>query len=94
MSEITVPELVKELFIDVSQYEAPQPFEKVIQLLITMKQGEYILMHHRQKPIPLLQFLQDNYFEFNIQKKTQTLWEVVIWNKKDVLVAHYCSTHW
>lgn len=50
----------KELFIDVSEYEPPQPFEEVMQLLMKMKTGEYIRMLHRKKPLPLLQILQDN----------------------------------
>ena len=49
----------KEILIDVSEYVAPQPFEKVIELLSQMKTGEYIRMLHRKKPLPLLQFIQE-----------------------------------
>ena len=86
----------KELLIDVSEYEPPQPFEEVIQLLLQMKAGEYIRMLHRKKPLPLLQFLQDNGFDFKITHDESlscdlVLWEIIIWDKKDTLVSQYCS---
>ena len=95
----------KELFIDVSEYEAPQPFEEVIQLLLKLKVGEYIRMLHRKKPLPLLQFLQENGFDFNVRQNqllsdneaplnaasnVNVLWEIIIWNKKDTSVNQYC----
>lgn len=86
----------KELLIDVSEYDPPQPFEEVIQLLLQMKAGEYIRMLHRKKPLPLLQFLQDNGFDFKITHDESlscdlVLWEIIIWDKKDTLVSQYCS---
>ena len=81
----------KELFIDVSDYEPPQPFEEVIQLLLKMKTGEYIRMLHRKKPVPLLQFLQENGFNFKVSQNKSTSWEVFIWSKKDLPVNNYCS---
>lgn len=84
-------EQAKELFIDVSEYDPPQPFEEVIQLLTQMKTGEYIRMLHRKKPLPLLQFLQDNGFDFKTRQDQSASWEVLIWNKKDSPVNDYCS---
>ena len=86
----------KELFIDVSDYDPPQPFEEVIQLLLQMKAGEYIHMLHRKKPLPLLQFLQENGFDFKITQNQNlscepALWEIIIWDKKDTSLSHYCS---
>lgn len=86
----------KELLIDVSEYDPPQPFEEVIQLLLQLKAGEYIRMLHRKKPLPLLQFLQDNGFDFKITHDKSlsselVLWEIIIWDKKDTLVSQYCS---
>lgn len=81
----------KELFIDVSEYEPPQPFEEVMQLLLKIKTGEYIRMLHRKKPLPLLQFLQENGFNFKISQIKDSSWEVLIWSKKDLPVNNYCS---
>ena len=80
----------KELFIDVSEYDPPQPFEEVIQLLLKMKSGEYIRMLHRKKPLPLLQFIQENGFNFKIRQPDSVAWEILIWNKKDLPVNEYC----
>lgn len=100
-------ETVKELFIDVSEYEPPQPFEEVIQLLKQMKSGEYIRMLHRKKPVPLLQLLQENGFNFIVlndkttgkeksvshqsRVRDDSLWEIIIWRKDDSLVDDYCA---
>ncbi len=92
----------KELLIDVSEYEAPQPFEEVIQLLSQMKAGEYIRMLHRKKPLPLLQFLNENGYDYKagtVQNKIDiseessidsVSWEIMIWSKKDSSVNEYC----
>ncbi|MCW8929700.1 MAG: DUF2249 domain-containing protein [Gammaproteobacteria bacterium] len=100
-----MPEDAKELFIDVSEYEAPQPFQEVMQLLVGMNSGEYIRMLHRKKPLPLLELLQENGFSFNVKQdqldfqnesllddahKTSALWEIIIWNKLDSKVNNYC----
>lgn len=82
----------QELFIDVSEYEHPVPFEKVIALLFKMKSGQYIRMHHRKKPLPLIQFLQENGFDCMMHQSPDILWEIIIWNKKDIDVEQYCLT--
>ena len=82
----------KQLFIDVSQYEQPKPFEKVIQLLLTIKKGQYICMHHRKEPLPLLQFLQEHGFAFLSSEQQSHQWEVIIWNKKDKGLEKHCLT--
>lgn len=81
----------QELFINVSEYDAPEPFEKVLQLVSEMKHGEYIRMLHRKKPLPLVQMLQDNGFECRIFPGQQTAWEIIIWNVNDSSTADYCS---
>ncbi len=79
-----------ELFINVSEYDAPKPFEKVLQLVAEMKDGEYIRMLHRKKPLPLVQMLQENGFECRILPGQQTQWEIIIWNINDSSTADYC----
>lgn len=82
----------KELFIDVSDYEQPIPFEKVMLLLSKMKSGEYIRMHHRKKPLPLIQFLQESGFDCMIHQRSDIPWEIIIWHKKDADIERYCLT--
>ncbi len=81
---------ITELFIDVSDYEAPQPFEEVVQLLKEMSQGEYIHMLHRKQPLPLIQFLQENGFESRLKQELNGFWAVFIWRKNDHLVGDFC----
>ena len=88
--EDLLEEEVTELFIDVSEYEHPEPFEKVIQILQSMKKGQYIRMHHRKKPLPLLQLLQQQGFDFRIYQRADIPWEIIIWYKKNIDVAQYC----
>ncbi len=82
-----------ELFIDVSELEQPDPFEKVTQLLGTMKKGEYVCMLHRKKPLPLIQMLLENGFDCIVRPREQALWEIIIWYKKDSAVGQFCLSH-
>jgi len=86
-----------ELLIDVSEYEAPQPFEEVIKLVVNINDGEYIRMLHRKQPLPLYQLLNERGFAYICNKKnTKSLgdslnqWEIIIWNKSDTSVNDYC----
>ncbi len=86
-------EACTELFIDVSEYEHPEPFEKIIQLLLVMKKGQYVRMQHRKKPLPLLQFLQEHGFDYLVSQGADIAWEIIIWNKKDKHAGLYCHAH-
>lgn len=83
----------KELLLDVSEYEAPQPFEKAVQLISQINTGEYIRMLHRKKPLPLIQLLQENGFACVIRTGLQNTWEIIIWNKNDSPVNDYCTAN-
>jgi len=92
----------KELYIDVSEFDPPQPFEEVIELLKQLNQGEYIHMSHRKKPMPLLQFLETHGFSYIVKERPDikrnegekiTLWSVFIWHQTDRGVSNYCHLH-
>jgi len=80
----------KELLIDVSDYEAPEPFEAVLKLTSQIKNGEYIRMLHRKQPLPLLQMLQENGYEYRMFPGQQTEWEIIIWHSQDLPVKDFC----
>ncbi len=80
----------QQLLIDVSHYEHPKPFEKVVQLLLTLKKGQYICMHHRKEPLPLFQFLQEHNFAFLSSEHPIYQWEIIIWHKNDSALEEYC----
>jgi len=82
----------KELLIDVSEHEPPKPFDEVTKLISQLKQGEYIRMLHRKKPLPLIQLLEENGYQCKVNQGQETAWEIIIWNKQDSLVNEYCSS--
>jgi uncharacterized protein (DUF2249 family) len=91
-------ETVNELFIDVSEYDPPEPFEAVIELLKKMKKGDYIRMLHRKKPLPLFQFLQEHGFAYLLKetaenKAVHKLWTIIIWKESDARLNDYCMRH-
>ncbi|MBE9525935.1 MAG: DUF2249 domain-containing protein [Proteobacteria bacterium] len=83
--------LVQEILIDVSEDEAPKPFEIILAQLARLKKGEYIRMLHRKQPLPLLQMLDENGFSFRMFSGTQTPWEIIIWSKQDLLTHEFCN---
>jgi len=85
--------LPEEILINVSEDEAPIPFEKVSKRISQMKSGEYIRMLHRKKPLPLIQILQENGLKCIIMQGQHTAWEIIIWKKQDLVTNNYCSTH-
>ncbi|MCU7940891.1 MAG: DUF2249 domain-containing protein [gamma proteobacterium symbiont of Bathyaustriella thionipta] len=90
--EKTITAEYKEIYIDVSGYEHPIPFDKVLELLFKLNRGEYIHMHHRKKPLPLIQFLYEQGFNCVVFQNSDGSWEIIIWHKKDTDVERYCLT--
>jgi hypothetical protein len=80
----------KEILVDVSELEAPEPFEQVINAVLQLNAGEYICMLHRKKPLPLIQWLQEQGFACVFKTELQNHWNIYIWNTKDSLVNDYC----
>jgi len=85
--------MVKEIIIDVSELEAPQPFEEVLKRLKGLRPGEYIHMLHRKQPLPLLQILEENGYASIMREGQNRPWEIIIWNKSDPQSNEYCRNH-
>ena len=81
----------EEILIDVSELEAPEPFEKVVALVSAMKPGQYIRMLHRKQPLPLIQMLEDNGYACRAIEHQPSDWEILIWNKSDVVPGSVIS---
>ena len=81
----------QEVFIDVSEEEAPKPFEIVLEQIAQLKNRQYIRMLHRKKPLPLIQILETNGFSCRMFSGEQTEWEVLIWNKQDSFTQKFCA---
>ena len=85
--------MVREVVIDVSELEAPQPFEEVLRQIKRLRPGEYIHMLHRKQPLPLLQLLEENGYVAVMRKGDKRPWEIYIWNTSDPLSSEYCRNH-
>ena len=84
-------QFIQEILIDVSEDEAPKPFEIILQQLSQLKKGEYIRMLHRKQPLPLIQMLDENGFVYRMFAGKQTPWEIIIWSKQDLLTHEFCN---
>ena len=84
--------MVREIVVDVSDLEAPQPFEVVLKQLKRLGSGEYIRMLHRKQPLPLLQVLEENGYAAVMRKGDHIPWEIFIWNTADPLSNEYCRS--
>ena len=81
-----------ELIVDVSDEEAPKPFELVLERIAQLNQGEYIRMLHRKQPLPLIQVLEKNGYGCKMSPGQQSQWEIIIWNKQDILADKFCTS--
>lgn len=82
-----------ERLIDVSELDAPEPFEAALQLVSQLKKGEYIRMLHRKQPLPLIEILSKQGYECHVKPGHKTQWEIIIWNKNDSMTHDYCVNH-
>ena len=85
--------MVREILINASEMEAPQPFEEVLKRLKTLQPDQYIHMLHRKQPLPLVQLLEQNGYVVSMREGQTIPWEIFIWRKSDPLANQYCQTH-
>lgn len=76
-----------ELFLDVSDLEAPEPLLQAIDALQELDKGDYLRFCHRMKPCHLYQFLEENGFCADTRHGSRCECEVMIWRDGDVAAA-------
>ncbi len=84
--------MAREIILDVSELEPPQPFEEVLKQLRKLQAGEYIKMLHRKQPLPLIQLLHENGYAVSMSNSPSGLWEIIIWKMSDPVSAADCNT--
>jgi len=57
---------MREIILDVSELEAPQPIIEARKAIQTLQEGEVLVFHHRMKPFPLLRELEQRGIKFEI----------------------------
>ncbi len=71
--------------VDVSELEAPQPMERVLDTLIDLKTGDWICMQHRMEPFPLYPILTDLGFAHLTLSIDSPGYQILIWRQNDDL---------
>lgn len=73
---------MKEIILDVSELPAPEPFEKIMQAVAGLAENEYLRVAHRRQPLLLYKPLQENGFDFHVQKADATAFDIFIWQQR------------
>lgn len=81
----------KEFFLDVSELEAPEPFERIIAIVRELTLGQYIKVLHRKEPFPLYDVLTENGFEYCVVQLNQPQFCIFIWLASDQGTANFCQ---
>ena len=67
--------------IDVSELPAPEPFEVIMDALLSLDKQHYLRVSHRKQPLLLYKPLEENNFDFHVQKGEVQAFDIFIWHK-------------
>ena len=73
--------LPREHRIDVCNLEPPEPFERVMQGLDLLRDGDRLRVVIDRRPVPLFRVLERNGYAYREEPGAQALLEIVIWKK-------------
>lgn len=65
--------------IDARKMAPPEPFERVLEALSTLGEGEKVMLVLHREPLPLYRFLQDNNYRYQVTIGSDGSNEVLIW---------------
>lgn len=71
------------IYIDVSDLAAPEPLEKVLELLARSQQNDIVCMIHRLTPVPLFNILTAQGYRFSVLEKDNQV-KIYIWHAKNL----------
>jgi len=83
----------KEFILDVSELEAPEPFERIIAIVRELKSNQYLKVFHRKEPYPLYEVLIENGYCYRVIREQQADYCILIWLKSDHSTTEYCNTY-
>ena len=76
-------ETMREVLLDVSELEPPEPLVLAREGIDQLGPGQYLRMLHRRDPCLLYGNLEDNHFNYFQRKGSTRLVELFIWRKND-----------
>ncbi len=65
--------------IDARKMVPPEPFERVLEALSTLGEGEKVMLVLHREPLPLYRFLQGNDYRYQVTIRFDGSHEVLIW---------------
>lgn len=65
--------------IDARQMEPPEPFERTMEMLDTLKPGERMLLLLYREPHPLFRVLRQNGYQYEVEQLPDGTFEILIW---------------
>ena len=71
-----------EVYLDVSELPAPEPFEQIMQALASMAEDEYLKVSHRKQPLLLFRPLAENGYDFHVQTGAVHAFDIFIWRQE------------
>lgn len=71
------------IYLDVSEFPAPEPLEKVLALLSSADQNEIICMTHRQHPCALSPILNERGYSSATVEKNNLIY-IYIWHSRNL----------
>ena len=80
----------KELFLDVSELEAPEPFEQISAIIQDLAANQYLKIVHRKEPFPLYDMIRELGFNYRVVKTHQPDYCILIWLASDLSTAEFC----
>ena len=80
-------EVLREVRLDVSDLEPPEPLVQTLEAAAQLKPGQYLRMLHRRDPCMLYGNLDDNHFKYIQRKGSITAVELFIWSENDAEAA-------
>lgn len=64
--------------LDVSTLEPPEPFERILDALIDLQDGDWLRVHHRREPFPLYDVLRREGYCWRTERRGDAV-EILIW---------------
>ena len=83
--------MFKEILLDVSELEAPEPLTHILDVINKLELHSYLRVIHRKEPFPLYNILHENGFEFSAIKMPNSEYCILIWKVSDLATAKYCQ---
>ena len=81
------------LNVDVSQLPAPEPMQKIIQMLSNLPKGHYLSVFHRKKPETLFSILEQQHYQWHHTSNDIEQHVIFIWPSQDEQAKRHFMAH-